>query len=493
MKPLLVVFSFLLGCSASAQLATDEYYFRKLSWVFKQQIPSPAENGEFKEAKANNNLEAFIKNKIQTYSSQNAFHKKMKILIDENFRLQTGLDFLRSTPEVYKGAYDYLIEDILKNNLPWDNLLLAKNYSYDFTIDRMYDSDRIFYQNILNASYKRDDDLIQDISFSDVSKPNITESVGFDPKDPRVAGVLTTRRFLMRYQNTALNKNRRRAAAIFRNFLCDDIVAAIPAKTNDSEKDDFDILLPETRPQSKTEQQLRTELKKNDPHGSLPGCMACHSKLDPMGKVFGLSAAGLSHKASPGALVYKRNGREINIPVTGVAELAEKIAQQPEYIDCQVNLFWKWFIGQDVPKSAARHQQLVEQFEKGDRRPIDFITFLVQTPEFRTRPILLTENQILARKAGKILKRCYDCHKDQDLNPQMKTWDLSDLPYGEDTAHRLALIRQLVHAVDLENNGERSRMPPKESVWKLSPQEFETLKLWIAEGAPDYSGRRQVE
>lgn len=180
------------------------------------------------------------------------------------------------------------------------------------------------------------------------------------------------------------------------------MVAAIPPKTNDSEKNDFDVLLSATTVsstiESHTEEQLRKELSKADPHGSLPGCMACHYKLDPQGRTFTLSASGLSHKASPGALVYKTGGNNVNILVQGLAELAEKIVQQKEYVDCQVQTYWKWFIDQDVPKTDARHQELVETFEKSERRPLNFITYLVQTPEFKARPVFLNENQIWRAK-----------------------------------------------------------------------------------------------
>ncbi|HWU44747.1 MAG TPA: hypothetical protein VN132_14945, partial [Bdellovibrio sp.] len=359
-------------------------------------------------------------------------------------------------------------------------------------------NDFFFFKNILESSvpYNLEDDAIA-IPYLDQSKEQLPlETITFDKNDPRIAGVLTTSRFLNRYQNTALNKNRRRSAAVFRSFLCDDMVAAIPAKTNDSERTDYDVLLPTTAQppsgSSKTEDQLRKELRKNDPHGSLQGCMNCHYKLDPMGKTFALSASGLSAESSPGALVYKSGERNINIPVKGIGELAANIIQQKEYVNCQVNLFWKWFIGQDVPKTSARQEELVQAFEKGGRRPLDFISYLVQSREFKAPPVFLSEEQLLARKAAKVLRRCYDCHKDQTDNPEIQAWDLTDLPYGNDPAGRNFSVHQIAWVLDIPHDGAKKKMPPKESLWQLSPDEFETMKQWITQGAPDYSGQRQV-
>ncbi|MGZ3774552.1 MAG: hypothetical protein ACXVCY_12280 [Pseudobdellovibrionaceae bacterium] len=504
----LIYFLFILSSSLSwGQTISNQLYLTKLSKALKGTVPTLAERQELDAAESAHTDNSYLLGKISEYTRTAYFQFKMKTLIDEHFRVNASVKPL-DIPSPYnfnyaaKSSYDYLVEKIIATNMSWDSLLLAKSYTYDFfKYPYYYSTDKDFYKNILNS--KDHWDMEADLQQAPNSIPIILkESVDFDPQDPRIAGVLTTSRFLNRYQNTALNKNRRRAAAVFRSFLCDSMVAAIPAKTTDSEKTDFDVLLPASslgssdasaKTDIKTEEQLRRELRKNDPHGTLPGCMACHYKLDPLGKTFGLSAVGLSDKTSPGALIYKNNNHSVNIPVSGVGELAEKIVQQKEYVDCQVNLFWKWFIGQDVPQTTVRHNQLITQFENSGRRPIDFISYLVQTPEFKIRPVLLTENQILARKASKVLKRCYDCHKDQDINLQMKSWDMTDFPYSDKTEINDGLLKQINQALDLEGDGASRRMPPPESLWQPSPEELTILKTWIANGAPDYTGKRQVQ
>lgn len=498
MRALLIFSIFIFAQLSYAQTISNQAYLGKLSKSLRGIPISFQERQELAQAEITNSVDIYIDQKIHEYMKGGLFQIKMKTLVDEHFRLranQNPFNVSQGYDNSYtlKTAYDFLVENIIGENKSWDNFLVAKKYTYEFFKNpNGLDGDQAFYGTLLNwqASY----DLVSELNGGGSGRP-ISETVEFDPQDMRIAGVITTSRFLDRYQNTALNKNRRRAAAIFRSFLCDDMVAAIPAKTNDSENKDFDTLLPaapNAQAGGKSEDQLRRELRKSDPHGTLPGCMACHSKLDPMGRTLGLSPFGLSDQLSAGALVYKTSGHSVNIPVRGVGELAEKITQQKEYLDCQVNLFWKWYVGQDVPKTEVRHNELVAAFEKGGRRPWDFVAYLVQTSEFKKPPVLLTESQILARNAAKILKRCYDCHKDQYENLEMQEWDLTDLPYGTTPQARAYAINQLSSALDIKGNGAKKYMPPKDSLWQLSTDQYDTLKKWIQEGAPDYSGQRQI-
>ena len=48
------------------------------------------------------------------------------------------------------------------------------------------------------------------------------------------------------------------------------------------------------------------------------------------------------------------NGRTITIPVSNVDELPALISKQPQYIRCQSEKFWNWFIGTDVPLSPKQ-------------------------------------------------------------------------------------------------------------------------------------------
>ena len=360
------ILTLFVSLSAMAQTPAPAVYLEKVSKSLRGMPPSVAEREALAQAVARHEEAAFLSDKVKQYTLSKEFTFKLKARIDEHFRLSASSDPFKIgiTYQVKPdSAYDFLVLEIITKNQSWDRLLTAKNYTYledrapTFTmnIDENI-NDFFFFKGILDSKVQYN--LVDDTNYAFNRKEMSPVTISFDENDPRIAGVLTTSRFMARYGNTALNKNRRRAAAVFRSFLCDDMVAAIPAKTTDSEKTDYDVLLPE----SKTEDQLRRELRRNDPHGSLEGCMACHYKLDPMGKVFALNPSGLAPEASPGVLVYKAGSSNVNIPVSGVGDLAKNITQQKEYVNCQVNLFWKWFIGQDSPKTTVRQAELVAEF-----------------------------------------------------------------------------------------------------------------------------------
>ena len=81
---------------------------------------------------------------------------------------------------------------------------------------------------------------------TDIADPAafVEKKVSFAENDLRLAGALTTPLFFSRYATTGINKNRRRAAAIFRIFLCDKMTAAIPAMETIDDAT-FNLLYPE--------------------------------------------------------------------------------------------------------------------------------------------------------------------------------------------------------------------------------------------------------
>jgi len=53
-------------------------------------------------------------------------------------------------------------------------------------------------------------------------------------------------------------------------------------------------------------------------------------------------------------------------------------------------------------------------------------------------------------------------------------------------------INLLKKALDTDHDGLKKKMPPKDSLWKLGQEDFDTLKKWIDHGAPDFNGTLQV-
>ncbi|MFN9067183.1 MAG: hypothetical protein ACK5V3_08135, partial [Bdellovibrionales bacterium] len=133
----------------------------------------------------------------------------------------------------------------------------------------------------------------------------------------------------------------------------------------------------------------------------------------------------------------------------------------------------------------------IKEFEKGGRRPVDFISFLVTLPQFNQAPRALTENQILSRKAIQILKTCHSCHV-QNSSDMINYWDLTELPYGPTESARLWALDSLKEVLDYKNGGVQPSMPPKSSQWRPTRAEYQTLRQWIDRGAPDLNGQPQV-
>jgi hypothetical protein len=466
--------------------ASEDTYFFKVSKSLRGVPPSFEERAEFEKAKSAGQAEAFIQAKIQAYMQDDKFYVKLKQKVDELFLFQGQTDFkgLKNDGK----AYDRFIFNVIKNNLSWDQLLLGKSYS--FTKSTVFEFPPARELDFFRVSL---DDQNVNPSYEDYLLPadnSIVYTIDFPADDQRVAGAITTPRFFARYVNTALNKNRRRAAAVFRIFLCDAMAPSVPALDENGEKQDFETIFPDHK--ALTEDQIRSNLS-NDIHGDLPDCKACHYKLDPLGQVFGLSAATLSPMASPGALRFKGTyGRAADVPLRGVGDLGVQLTRQPEYLQCQVRHFWDWYVGKDIPVSRKRQEALNQKFEELGRKPHEFITYLLNVPEYRQKPVALTEDQVLARRAVRVLKNCNACHFVQDEDDDMKKWDMTDLPYGTNTIERVRALRKIKKELDIAHDGANRKMPPKDSLWKLGTDDFNLLKKWIRHGAPDFSGTPQV-
>lgn len=481
----LITFSLVANAGTPAQAET---YFFKLSKSLRGVPPTMEEREDFAKAIQTGTTEVFLKTKTQEYLASDKFTFKLKQKVDELLRFQQQTAFDKS-PTDSGTAYDRMVSDVIQSNSSWDQLLLSKSYRYlpavAWDFPRAYDEDKFFMLPSQGGapppSY--DEFLLPGLE-------RVVHSVTFAPDDLRIAGIVTTPRFFGRYVNTALNKNRRRAAAVFRVFLCDSMAPSVPATDSQGEKQDFDTIFPGHS--SYTEDDIRRNTQA-DVHGQLMDCKSCHYKLDPLGQVFGFSAATLSPIAAAGNLTFKGlDGRAVSIPLRGLGDMATALVQQPEYEKCQVRHFWRWYIGKDVPVSRHKELELVQKFNDFGRKTQDFVAYLVSLPEFKERPQALTEEQLLARRAVSIMKNCNSCHQSQDKDPDIKNWDLTDLPYSQDPDERKEAIRLLRKNLDIDHDGAGKKMPPKDSLWKLSQDDFAILRDWINKGAPDFEGQLQV-
>ena len=234
-------------------------------------------------------------------------------------------------------------------------------------------------------------------------------------------------------------------------------------------------------------------------HGSNPDCRACHMKLDPLGATFASSAMTLSSRPSPGALAYRSfNGTFINKPVRGIGELAQQIVKTPEYRSCQINHFWKWYIGQDVEMTEERRKDLEKVFDQVGRRTNDFIQYLVQLPEFNRNYPPPSEQSKFVRQVRSILSKCNSCHKEgaHSYFPLSHTVDktfpdFNRWPIGGTAAFAADWLVTIKKT--LTPGAYWTQMPPENSPFKIKPSEIELLKKWVDLGGPDENGKRQID
>ncbi len=492
MKSLILILTSVISLSSLSNIP-KERRLKKLSLHIKGEIPKLSEYEELAEIKESE-LDNFFKSKTTEYLVSPHHVEKMSFRLNQLFRLGL-IEFVNDFNDSEHNSLSYLFKEMVSYNLSWDTLLTGKKYKM-FTAMKSFgfvdQSDFGFFGALLpsQSDYPREFRGITNNSkilietkedeFGN-STPIPFERTHDFGDDERIAGSLTTSRFFNRYVNTSVNKNRKRAAAVFRIFLCDDMEAAI---TDSSDRTDYilDFVFPDTAGMSSRD--VGNINLAESAHGQRPDCMACHYKLDPMGKTFGGSGFSLAPKAFKGALTYTtKDGQKVNIPTHGIGALGKAITEQKDYKACQTEHFWKWFIGEDKYLSPEVHDELIQKYDEFDGKVNDFIHYLVNREEFYNNTIL-TEEAKLAFKAKGILKNCNQCHKEEGI-PSFSDWPIeSD---GRDMKKWLGKISK-----SLGLTGRRRTMPPKSHMWQPTQEDLNYIQNWIQTGAPNELGQRQI-
>lgn len=456
-------------------------YLRKLSLHIRGQTPERGEYQELTRAIEKNQVEQFFKDKAAAYLKSPEHIDKMSFRMEELLQVRaTAVPYHSPLLDIYadggpfvlrlvdpytaRNSMNELIRRMVAQNLSWDTLLTGRTYRAfpaPYVVSSLNTSDFLFFSDAAGVP----------------ANSEAEADVHFAPDDPRVAGILTTSRFFGRYVNTALNKNRKRAAAIFRTFLCDDMKAVIV-----DEKGNQNEILDKVFPQPGGNTPIGGHSQSAtmaDPHGNDPACMKCHYKLDPMGKTFQDSGMILAPLASPGALVFTRaNGAKVQVPVSGVGGLGQAITEQPEYVNCQVGHFWRWFIGEDKPLTPVLAAELAAKFEEVKRKPNDFIAYLVSRPEFGFVPNQ-ESNAELITSVKRVLKNCNGCHALEGV-PSFTDW-----PIGGTEAGHQKMLGFIRNSLALDGSSKPRWMPPKNSSWQPSSTDLATLQRWFDMGAPN--------
>ncbi len=178
----------------------------------------------------------------------------------------------------------------------------------------------------------------------------------------------------------------------------------------------------------------------------------------------------------------------MNVKAKGLGDIAAAIIIQPEYERCQVNHFWRWFIRGDEPPTEARLGELVREFNRVGRRPNDFISYLVNQPEFNVEAES-TGGPVTLLQVKSILDRCSRCHA--NVHDQ-RIPNFSVLPIGGATDHPYWAER-ITRRLDLAHDGAKRSMPPKSSAWQPNVEEIQLMKAWIAGGVRDEASKITID
>jgi hypothetical protein len=490
----IILFTFLLMISFFSSLANANELsaaqrLRKLSIQLRGQDPSAS---EYEDLKQTSNTEAFFSKKANEYIGDSAHVEKMEQRLLELFRLKIkNGPYIKHSRSSYglsdsSNALNHLFRNIVSSNLSWDELLVSKSYkTFNVSSNNQFSEwgflKKTFPEQLpetadgvitKGTSLMNDESDGVDYWREVIAKTEVQKQV--------TAGSITTGRFFERYPTTKLNKNRKRAAAIFRIFLCDDMRPVVL----ENAEDDAQLLAASLGQNMKTEVHSTEAQEKR--HGTDAQCMSCHYKLDPMADTFRTSGLVLSPWPAAGKLVYTQdNGKQVNVGVKGIGGLGEAIAQQPAYAQCQVKHFWEWFIGKDVSLPEKRLLQLTSEFDRLGRRPNDFIEYLVQQPEYKVIPTT-GHQEITITNVKPILQKCDQCHGKQNI-PMF-----SILPIKNSDYNHSGWLKQISEHLDLKNNGRDADMPPKNAGWELTENERDLIGRWLLDGAKDDRGEQTI-
>lgn len=432
--------------------------------------------------------EKWFAKKAKEYTSSDEFQDKMMSNLSKLFRIREP----RTSYNTRVTSMHLLFHKILSENLSWDNILTSQTFAiakdsnlagginyYKGAIseEKLRGLEDYFNVGVLNQIEKEmgNGSNVDGIDWNNKGVPVESDS-------PRIAGVLTDPHFLERYWTTPINQNRKRAAAIFRIFLCDEMRAVIlpdASALKAIEEAGLDKSSGGAGPMSKAQTSLAAR------HATDQKCATCHTKLDPLANVFRSGSNRLPSRPIPGALTYKRrSGELVQVPFRTAQELAQALVKQPEYASCQVRHFWDWFIGSDVALSPEMETNLVQKFNEVGRRPREFANYLVNLKDFYNFP-KLTLDKIEYRHVGGLLRDCQSCHDMEVEAPR-----LSKLPFDDSlmTSHD-RIVEKVIQNLDLLGDGGKASMPPQRAGWKVNTADRARLMAWLANGAPDDNGK----
>jgi hypothetical protein len=302
-----------------------------------------------------------------------------------------------------------------------------------------------------------------------------------------------------RYQKTIYSK----AAAFFRIYLCDDMQQVALPGTGSKSQDAFKIIhMPQAvssavsgtesaPPAPDTTAPLSVVAMKAKQHVQ-PQCLGCHIKLDPMELIYNKkfkrpSATDVS--PVPFNFVYDDfTGKSITISVPNIDDLPAVISKQPNYIRCQSEKFWNWYVGSDVPYSPKHRSELEKVYVANQSKPLEIIKYLANLKLYTSDSFLSEPKQF--NNVRPIFQKCHGCHKSDTTIPSLleTPFNLNRTSDAEKMADHFEIMKSIVKLTNILGDQKGIKMPTKDAGWKISESERKTLIKWIADGAKDENG-----
>ncbi len=428
---------------------------------------------------------------IDEFFKQPSYARTGKSFVDKIFRFKSRSFFERNR---FKSkvllnseiAYNNLVAEIFSKNFSWDKIFTQNTYIVNkSSLDRFYNIP--FDQSIESINYLRN--FIDSKSLNEKS-----DAINIEIFDNTIsAGVFTTARFNNRYHNTLRNKRRKKAAAILRIGLCDDL---IPSFELDDHKKLEEISI--------ATGELFVSMDAEKKHGEQKSCKSCHyyKGLDPLADTLMASEGSLKLEPSPGALIYTSElGKLMVKPVDGLGSYFRELIKTPKYKKCQVRNIWESYIASENALSKKLEGKLVQKYTELGGKINSFLKYLMINYGYYYK---INENKNKVHKskkkksfnstylkARKILKSCNQCHF---ITPSFYDFPLQGPSFDGVTRNEEYYAEMLYKKLDLANPniGQNKTMPEPGANYVPSKEDLKIIKNWIDEGMPDIDGKRRI-
>lgn len=395
------------------------------------------------------------------------FSKKMTTEILEHLGLPTEVYYYDANIKFVASQH---IKRILNDGAPWSSLFNSREVFYNGR-NRQHVQ---FYKRLFGAALN-----VPDFNFppeADISK---SEFNVIRAKDPglvdAVAGFFTTPDFFSRYFNTGTNENRKRAAAMYRILLCDEMKPVILSDAHLERE----LLLATMNDLTGQGQKQIEPVVGADQHATNPECQVCHRKLEPAGKLFQTSPKSPTRNSLATQFVFGSQSQN----VLGIGQWVDAALKSDASRRCQVRFFWNYTIGKNVPLSDDQMNELLKIYDAKNENVQAMLTELIQRREFSATAQQLENRPVTFSDVRPLLQRCDSCHSGESTMP-----DFGSLPFDKDPARHTSWLKRIAKETDLLHMGAKSTMPPAKAGWKPTTMEYRLLAKWIADGARDEKG-----